>query len=49
MTPEEFLVRLATRSEDEFEDVFTGARHTGGATPLSKLLAEFPVALLLRR
>ena len=38
-----------TLPEGEFEDVFTGARHTGGATPLSKLLAEFPVALLLRR
>lgn len=31
----------------EFEDVLTGRRHRGGATPLGELLAEFPVALLL--
>ena len=31
----------------EFEDVLTGRRHRGGATPISELLAEFPVALLL--
>ena len=31
----------------EFEDVLTGRRHRGGATPLAELLAEFPVALLL--
>ena len=36
-------------SEGEFEDVLTGARHRGGATPMAALLAEFPVALLLRR
>jgi (1->4)-alpha-D-glucan 1-alpha-D-glucosylmutase len=33
----------------EFQDVLTGARHAGGAAPLSRLLAEFPAALLLRR
>ena len=31
----------------ELEDVLTGRRFRGGATPLVELLAEFPVALLL--
>jgi (1->4)-alpha-D-glucan 1-alpha-D-glucosylmutase len=31
----------------EFEDVLTGERHGGGPTPVSELLAQFPVALLL--
>jgi (1->4)-alpha-D-glucan 1-alpha-D-glucosylmutase len=35
--------------EGEFEDVLTGASHRGGARPMAELLAEFPVALLLRR
>ena len=35
--------------EGEFEDVLTGARHRGGARPLSELLAQFPVALLVMR
>ena len=33
--------------EGEFTDVLTGARHPGGPTPMAKLLAEFPVALLI--
>ncbi|HTM60335.1 MAG TPA: malto-oligosyltrehalose synthase [Burkholderiales bacterium] len=33
--------------EGEFTDVLTGARHAGGPTPIAKLLAEFPVALLI--
>jgi (1->4)-alpha-D-glucan 1-alpha-D-glucosylmutase len=37
-----------TLPEGEFTDVLTGARHSGGAVPLSQILAEFPVALLLR-
>jgi len=35
--------------EGEFEDVLTGARHRGGARPLSELLGQFPVALLVMR
>jgi (1->4)-alpha-D-glucan 1-alpha-D-glucosylmutase len=31
----------------EFADVLSGRRHRGGATPMSELLGEFPVALLL--
>ena len=31
----------------ELEDVLTGRRHRGGATLVSDLLCEFPVALLL--
>ena len=34
--------------ESEYEDVMTGARHAGGPAPMARLLAEFPVALLLR-
>src|SRR5258706_2670772 len=35
--------------EGEFQDVLTGASHRGGATRMATLLAELPVALLLRR
>jgi len=35
--------------EGEFEDVLTGAKHSGGRMPLARLLAEFPVALLATR
>src|SRR5260221_11926878 len=35
--------------EREVQEVLTGASHRGGATPMATLLAEFPVALLLRR
>jgi maltooligosyltrehalose synthase len=35
--------------EGEFQDVLTGASHRGGARPLSELLAQFPVALLIMR
>ena len=41
--------RLALPEGGEFEDVLTGARHAGGARPLSELLRQFPVALLLMR
>jgi len=37
-----------TLPEGEFTDVLTGARHAGGTRPTAQLLAEFPVALLLR-
>ncbi|TMH70585.1 MAG: malto-oligosyltrehalose synthase, partial [Betaproteobacteria bacterium] len=38
-----------TLPQAEFEDVLTGVRHRGGATRISELLAQFPVALLVMR
>jgi len=38
-----------TLPQGEFEDVLSGARHSGGATALAELLPEFPVALLIKK
>jgi (1->4)-alpha-D-glucan 1-alpha-D-glucosylmutase len=35
--------------EGEYEDAITGRAQRGGARPMAALLADFPVALLVRR